>query len=102
MPSSSTADRMSPEPPVPSHDPSPDSVELIDRETGEPVPSADMREEFARLSASADPEAERAFIESKLDMIRTHPILSAADREAAIAELREKLRRPPGPTGPER
>ena len=83
-----------PEPPVPSNDPSPDSGELIDPKTGKRVPTRDMREEFARISARSgrDPEAERAFVESKLEMIRSHPMLSEAEKTAAIAELEEKLK----------
>lgn len=85
------------EPPVPSDDPSADSIELIDPKTGEPVPTADMRGKFARRSASVgrDSEAERAFIESKIEMIRSHPTLSEAEKSAAIAELEEKLSGPP-------
>jgi hypothetical protein len=75
-----------PEPPVPSNDPSPES--------GKRVPTKDMREEFARISAGVgrDPEAERAFVESKIEMIRSHPTLSEAEKTAAIAELEEKLK----------
>jgi hypothetical protein len=83
-----------PEPPVPSNDPSPDSGELIDPKTGKRVKTRDMREEFARISARSgrDPEAERAFAESKLEMIRSHPTLSEAEKKGAIAELEEKLK----------
>ena len=84
-----------PEPPVPPSAPSPDSGELIDPKTGKRVPSTrDMREEFARISARSarDPEAERAFVENKIEMIRTHPTLSEAEKRAAIAELKEKLK----------
>jgi hypothetical protein len=86
-----------PEPPVPPNDPSPDSDELIDPKTGKRVQTRDMREEFARISARSgrDPEAERAFIESKIEMIRTHPTLSEAEKTAAIAELEEKLKGKP-------
>jgi hypothetical protein len=83
-----------PEPPIPSDDPSPDSARLIDPKTGEPLPTADMREEFARWSrdAPSDPDAERAFVESKIEMIRTHPTLSETEKAAAVAEVLEKLR----------
>jgi len=52
-----------------------------------------MREEFARISARSgrDPDAERAFVENKIEMIRTHPTLSEAEKTAAIAELEERL-----------
>jgi hypothetical protein len=55
---------------------------------------ADVRERFARRPEDADPEAERAFVESKLEMIRTHPTLTEDEKRAAIAELEEKLRGP--------
>jgi hypothetical protein len=80
-----------PPPPCPSDDPSPESIEPI----GKRVPTVDMREKFARRSAAVrrDPEAERAFIESKLEMIRTHPTLAEDEKAAAIQELEEKLGR---------
>lgn len=82
------------EPPAPSHDSSSDSGEPIDPKTGKRVQTRDMREEFARISARSgrDPEAERAFVENKKEMIRTHPTLSEAEKTAAIAELEEKLK----------
>jgi hypothetical protein len=55
---------------------------------------SDMRERFASLPRRADPEAERAFVESKLNMIRTDPTLSEEEKRAAIAELEAKLRGP--------
>lgn len=55
---------------------------------------SDMRERFASLRPRPDPEAERAFVESKLNMIRTDPTLSEAEKRAAIAELQRKLRGP--------
>jgi hypothetical protein len=83
-----------PEPPVPSNDPSPESGEPIVPKPGKRVPTLDMREEFARISARSgrDPEAERAFVENKIEMIRTHPTLSEAEKTAAIADLKEKLK----------
>jgi hypothetical protein len=83
-----------PEPPVPPNDPSPESGEPIDPKTGKRMPTRDMREEFARISARSgrDPEAERAFVENKIEMIRTHPTLSEAEKTAAIAELEERLK----------
>jgi hypothetical protein len=64
--------------------------EMTDPETGESVPVADLRAEFERLSRQAprDPEAERAFIESKLEMIRNDPALSLAQKERAVEQLR--------------
>jgi hypothetical protein len=55
---------------------------------------SDARERFASRPPRADPEAERAFVESKLNMVRTDPMLSEAEKRAAIAELEEKLRGP--------
>jgi hypothetical protein len=86
-----------PEPPVPPNDPLLDSVDPINPKTGGRLPPRDMREEFARVTAGVgrDPEAERAFVESKIEMIRTHPTLSEAEKRAAIAELKEKLKGAP-------
>ncbi len=58
--------------------------------TGAPVPIGDMRSEFERLSRQVprDPEAERAFIESKIEIIRSDPNLSATEKDRAIEELR--------------
>jgi hypothetical protein len=66
---------------------------MTDPGTGNPVPVADMRAEFERLSRQVprDPEAERAFIESKIEMIRSDPNLSQAEKERAIEELRRGL-----------
>jgi hypothetical protein len=53
-----------------------------------------MREEFARISARSgrDPEAERAFVDSKIEMVRSHPTLSEAEKTAAIADLEKTLK----------
>jgi hypothetical protein len=50
----------------------------------------DRRAEFDRLSRQVprDPEAERSFIESKIEMIRMDPNLSPAEKERAIEQLR--------------
>jgi len=52
-----------------------------------------MRAEFERLSRQLprDPEAERAFIEGKIEMIRSDPHLNDAEKEQAIEELRRRL-----------
>jgi hypothetical protein len=86
-----------PQPPLPSNYPSADSVQIVDPKTGKQVPTRDMREKFARISAGVgrDPEAERAFVESKIEMIRSHPTLSETEKTAAIAELEEKLKGEP-------
>jgi hypothetical protein len=80
---------MDSEPPVPPRDP-----------TSEPAPIADLREQFARRSGRGDRQAERAFIENKLEMIRTDPSLSEEERAAAIAEAKKKLNRPNDPPDP--
>jgi hypothetical protein len=56
---------------------------------GNDVQTADMREEFERLTRQVprDPEAERAFIEGKIELIRGDPYLSDQEKERAIAEL---------------
>jgi hypothetical protein len=73
---------------------------LTDPATGKPVPVADRRAEFERLARQVprDPEAERAFIESKIEMIRNDPNLSKAGKDQAIDELRfgSKGRSPDG------
>jgi hypothetical protein len=53
-----------------------------------------MRREFARLSRQVprDREAERAFIENKIEMIRCDPHLSDEEKERAIAELTKTRR----------
>jgi hypothetical protein len=83
-----------PQPPVPSDDPSADSVRLVDPDSGEPVPTADLRRQFARRPGAGDPEAEQAFVDSKLELIRTHPTLSEAERQAAVAEVLHKVHGP--------
>jgi hypothetical protein len=67
---------------------------MTDPKTGKPVAVADMRAEFERLSRQVprDPEAERAFIQNKIDMIRNDPKLSEVDKKRAIEELERGLR----------
>jgi len=69
-------------------------VRLVDPDTGEPVPTADLRQQFARRPSAGDQEAERAFINSKLELIRTHPTLSEAEKQAAVAEVLGKPHSP--------
>ena len=54
---------------------------------------ADRRKEFDRLTRESgrDAEAERAFIESKMAMVRTDPNLSDEEKARALEELRRKL-----------
>jgi hypothetical protein len=58
---------------------------------------ADRRAEFERLSRQSprDEEAERAFIEGKMEMVRTDPNLSKEEKQRALEELKRKLRPPP-------
>jgi hypothetical protein len=82
-----------PEPPIPPTDPSLDGPDRLRPKSAREVPTKDMRVEFARLSASQrrDPAAESAFFKNKVEVIRTHPTLSEAEKAAAIAELERKL-----------
>ncbi|MFD9339393.1 hypothetical protein ACFWBF_34125 [Streptomyces sp. NPDC060028] len=59
-----------------------------------PGPTADRREEFARESRDAprDPEAEEAFLQGRIDMIRGDPGLTEAEKEKAVAALLRSLR----------
>jgi hypothetical protein len=65
------------------------SPQLVDPNTGKAAKIADMRAEFERLSRQTprDPGAERAFVESKIEMIRGDSHLSPEEKENAIAEL---------------
>ena len=80
-------------PPIPSGDAEAGLLRMTDPSTGDPAPVADMRAEFERLSRQTprDPEAERAFIESKIEMIRNDPNLTEAEKEQAIELLRRGL-----------
>jgi hypothetical protein len=80
-------------PPTPSFPGPAEFLQLIDPETGQPIRVADLRAEFERLSGLVprDPEAERAFIEGKLNIIRNDPNLTDAEKERAIEELRRRL-----------
>lgn len=79
-----------PQPPGPPRDRRPDGPE-----PEEPAPVADMREEFADETARAarDREAERAFLQSKIETLRSHRTRSASGKEEAIAALRRELAR---------
>ena len=57
---------------------------------------ADRRKAFeqATRKSGRDEAAERAFIESKMSLVRRHPNLSDEEKEKALAELRLKLERP--------
>jgi hypothetical protein len=65
--------------------PAPDGGDITDR-----------REEFERLSRETprNPEAERAFIEAKIDLVRSDPKLTEEEKLRAIADLRQRLTPP--------
>jgi hypothetical protein len=81
------------EPPIPAADLEKGPLRMTDAKTGKPVAVADLRAEFERLSRQVprDPEAERAFIEGKIEMIRNDPVMTEAEKERAIDELRRRL-----------
>jgi hypothetical protein len=58
---------------------------------------ADRRKEFeeATRKSGRDEDAERAFIEGKMALVRSDPNMSEQEKEKALAELRLKLERPP-------
>jgi hypothetical protein len=76
---------------------------VTDPVTGEPIPAADMREAFSRMSTTDRPDehadAERAFVDGRLEMIRSDPALTEAQKEAPVDEVLQKLHRP-APDGP--
>jgi hypothetical protein len=84
------------QPPAPPNKPTREPDDLTDAED-KPAPIKDVRKRFARVSEDAgrDPEAEQAFVESKIQMIRSHPTLTEPEKRAAIAELEERLRGKP-------
>ena len=57
------------------------------------APAGDMRAQFEALSRQTprDLPAERAFLDHKIELIRSDPRLSEAQKEQAIAELRQRL-----------
>jgi len=62
--------------------PPPDGGDIVDR-----------RKEFERLTRESgrDEDAERAFVESKMAMVRSDPNLSDEEKAKALDELRRKL-----------
>lgn len=58
---------------------------------------ADRRKLFERLTRESgrDEDAERAFIEGKMTMVRTDPNLTDEEKQQALDELRRKLEPPP-------
>lgn len=67
--------------------------EFVDPNTAKAAKIADMRAEFERLSQQTprDAIAERAFIESKIALIRRDSHLSAAQKEEAVEELQRGI-----------
>jgi hypothetical protein len=80
-------------PPIPSGHGQAGILHMTDPATANPVSVADMRAEFERLShqTARDPKAERAFIESKIEMIHKDSKLTEAEKDRAIEELRRAL-----------
>jgi hypothetical protein len=76
-------------PPIP---PAEDSSAKARRKAGE---IADMCAQFARKTPQTleDRTRARAFITGKIDMIRSDPTMSEAEKAAAIAELKQALER---------
>jgi len=60
---------------------------------------ADRRAEFERLTRQSprDEAAEQAFIESKMNMVRTDPNLTDEEKQRALEELARKLHPPKPP-----
>jgi hypothetical protein len=58
-----------------------------------PAPAAAAQNEPASSTGALRAEAERAFIASRTQMIRTDPHLAEAGKEAATTELRRRARR---------
>ena len=81
---------MSPRPPpMPPDDPE-NETPSAGSSAGDSVRVKDMRAEFERISRQQprDEDAERAFIESKIELIRTAPNLTDEEKERAIREIR--------------
>jgi hypothetical protein len=62
-----------------------------------PKKTTDRRAEFERLSRQTprDPDAERAFFENKIDLIRSDPTLTDDEKTLAIAEVRRRQKPEP-------
>jgi hypothetical protein len=55
------------------------------------VTIADVRDQFAPRTAPTSEDEMRAFVDAKLNTIRTDPRLSPAEKARAISELEHKL-----------
>ena len=62
-----------------------------------PKKTTDRREEFERLSRQTprDPDAEGAFLENKIDLIRSDPTLTDDEKTRAISEVRRRQKPEP-------
>jgi hypothetical protein len=71
-----------------------DDPVLVNPQTGLPAPAADLRAEFERLSKKTpcNPEELRAFLESKMELIRCDPRLSETERKQALDELQRRIK----------
>ena len=69
-------------------------AQITDPKTGKSVQYADLRSEFESISRKVprNAEAERAFILSKIEIIRSDPHLSEEEKKRAIADLQNSLR----------
>ena len=58
---------------------------------------ADRRANFARQSRKSgrDVDAERAFIEHKMELVKSDPQLTESEKREALEELTRKLVKPP-------
>jgi hypothetical protein len=81
------------QPPVPPKDVTSEPLKVTDSQGEGPIRVADLRAHFERMARQVprDPAAERAFIESKIELIRTDPHLSDAAKQQAIEDLRRRL-----------
>jgi hypothetical protein len=70
---------------------------LVNPQTGLPAPAGDMRAEFERLSKQTpcDPEELRAFLESKIELIRHDPHVSETEKKQAIEDLQRRIKELP-------
>ena len=62
------------------------------QEEASPAPIVDMRDAFARTEPQSeqDRDAARAFIQGKIEMVRSDPSLTEAQKAEAIADLEAK------------
>jgi hypothetical protein len=86
------------EPPLPP-DPESEPPRAADAESRQTPDVVDKRAEFERLSQQTprDPDETRAFLESKIAIVRGDPHLSEEEKQRAIQELRRRLGEQDGP-----